>query len=164
MDKTYKLSWVDQILIFVFASIILTLYHLCNVYIMNLSELTVIIDVFAILISFPIYTLVLVMIDYNELTLTKYQISKFIFVFFIILNGISLLNYLLNSQGLNLFIISTVIYFALILFLFIMKFSPVLHGLRMKNTITKTIKKEQLKRTNIKNKFKIKSKFKINLK
>lgn len=149
MDKSKKLIWIDKILIFVFLPIILTLYHLCNVYIANLSELTTIIDAFALLTSLPVFSIALVMIDYNELTLKEYQLSKLFLGFMIVLNGISLVNYLANPKGQNLFLIGSTIYFVLVLFFFIVKFSPILHELRLKDTMKNT-KKEQLKKLSLK--------------
>lgn len=149
MNMNKKLHKIDKILIFVFELIILTLYHLCNVYIANLSELTTIIDAFVLLTSLPVFSIALVMIDYNELTLKEYQLSKLFLGFMIVLNGISLVNYLVNPKGQNVFLIGSTIYFVLVLFFFIVKFSPILHELRLKDT-TKNTKKEQLKKLSLK--------------
>lgn len=157
MNMNKKLHKIDKILIFVFELIILTLYHLCNVYIANLSELTTIIDAFVLLTSLPVFSIALVMIDYNELTLKEYQLSKLFLGFMIVLNGISLVNYLANPKGQNVFLIGSTIYFVFVLvlffFFFIVKFSPILHELRLKDTTkntTKNTKKEQLKKLSLK--------------
>ena len=149
MNMNKKLHKIDKILIFVFELIILTLYHLCNVYIANLSELTTIIDASVLLTSLPVFSIALVMIDYNELTLKEYQLSKLFLGFMIVPNGISLVNYLTNPKGQNVFLIGSTIYFVLVLFFFIVKFSPILHELRLKDT-TKNTKKEQLKKLSLK--------------
>lgn len=149
MNMNKKLHKIDKILIFIFVPIILTLYYLCNAYMANLSELTTIIDAFALLTSLPVFSIALVMIDYNELTLKEYQLSKLFLGFMIALNGISLVNYLVNPKDQNLFLIGSTIYFVLVLFFFIVKFSPILHELRLKDT-TKNTKKEQLKKLSLK--------------
>ena len=151
MDKSKKLIWIDKILIFVFLSIILTLYHFCNVYIMNLSNVIITIDIPVLITLSIIYFIATFNYDYynDKTTLKEYQIYKLIFAFVITLNSILLFNYSANHKDANSVIIFTIIYFALILFIHIIKFSPILNELRIKAS-AKNIKKEQFNKLNLK--------------
>lgn len=149
MDKSKKLIWIDKILIFVFLSIILTLYYFCNVYIINLSNVVITIDIPVLITLSIIYFIATFNCDYydDKITLKEYQIYKIIFAFVIVLNSILLFNYSANHKDAYSVIIFTIIYFALILFIHIIKFSPILNKLRIKAN-DKNIRKEQFNKLN----------------
>ena len=145
MNKTYKLVWIDQVLIFIFMAIILTLYHLFNVYVTNISKLFMIVDIIVLFFTIFIFGISLIDDQYNDFTLKTYQTPKLFLEFMIALNFISLFNPSNNYKDSNSFMIFSLICFALVLFLFMAKFSPILHDLRIK-AIKNNIKKEQIKK------------------
>lgn len=98
MNKNIKLSLADKLVIFIFGSIILTLYYFANTYLMNLASMIIIFDGIVFLIGFSVMFSVAVIdgFNYNNATLQDYQILKLVLLFIIALNGISLLTYQSN--------------------------------------------------------------------
>ena len=150
MNKNIKLSWADKLVIFIFGSIILTLYYFTNTYLINLASMIIIFDGMVFLIGFSVMFSVAVTdrFNYNNATLQNYQILKLILLFIIALNAISLLTYQSNFLVANKVIIGSILVLFLILCFFILCYSPILHKIRI-NTKNPKTKPKKMKKVNL---------------
>ena len=151
MDVDDRLIWFDKLLIFIFCTVILSVYYYVNFYLINLSGLMFIIDV---IIGLIVFCLLITIGDpiFEDFTFIDYQLIKIILSFLIILHGISLFTYSSNNQQVNLVIIGTLICLTFMLFILFITGSPTIDEIQMnaKNAKIKNEKIEHFKNVKLK--------------
>lgn len=151
MDADDRLVWFDKLLIFIFCTVILSVYHYVNFYVINLSGLMFVIDV---IIGLIVFCLLITIGDpiFEDFTFIDYQLIKIALSFLIILHGISLFTYSSNNYQVNLVIIGTLIFLTFILFILFITGSPTVDEIQMnaKNTKIKNEKIEHFKKVKLK--------------
>lgn len=134
IDANKGLSFVDKLLCYGFTIGLVGLFYFLHSYVVNLSKLTLVVDIIFCLISFS--SIIAYACDdiSGKLSFLSYQLIKLLTLFLLGLNIIILFDYQrFVNLDYSIIIISSLIYILIFLFILIIVKSPVLARLRTKS-------------------------------
>ena len=134
IDANKGLSFIDKLLCYGFAIGLVGLFYFLHGHLVNLSKLTLVVDIIFVLVSFS--SIIAYACDdiLGKLSFLSYQLIKLLSLFLLSLNIIILIDYQrIFNLDYSIIIISSLIYILIFLFILIIVKSPVLARLRTKS-------------------------------